>query len=301
MTGSGFSEVITYSFIPSTFPSLLGLNEEAEAGRLVRISNPLTEDQAVMRTTLIFNLLDTMVKNKRTGVHDLKIFEIGRVYFAGKEGDLPVEKNRIGCLLTGLRYNESWHSPGEQSDFYDLKGLLENIIGDLKLPGVRFSADVPWAFLHPGRSCRVYLGDSTIGYLGEVHPRITESMDLRNRAVVFELDLDEMIKAWDEGRIDFREVSKFPSSTRDVAFVVSQDTEGQRLLDVAFRQDEELLEKVSIFDVYTGKNIPDGTRSLGLRFSYRSWDRTLTDEEVNESHSRIVKAVIEETQAKIRE
>ena len=162
---------------------------------------------------------------------------------------------------------------------------MENIATDLNLSDLRFSADAPWPFLHPGRSCRIHVDNETIGYLGEVHPRVMEAMDLRNRAVIFELDLDQMMKAWKEDARDFREVSKFPASSRDVAFVVSQEVDAQRLLDAAFRHGEELLEKVSIFDVYHGKNVPEGTKSLGLRFSYRSWDRTLTDEEVNEATS----------------
>ncbi len=301
MTGFGFSEVITYSFVPSSFPAVLGLTHEAEASHLIRIRNPLTEDQAVMRTTLLYNLLDTMVKNGRSGVYDLKIFEIGRVYFAGKEGQLPVEKNHIGCLLKGLRYNDSWHMPGLQADYYDLKGVVEHVMADLKLAGLRFSPDAPWPFLHPGRSCRIHIGDDTIGFMGEVHPHILEAMALRNRAVVFELDMDLIMKHCNDSSTGFKEVSKFPASSRDVAFVVSQEVDAQRLLDAAFRQGEELLEKVYIFDVYTGENIPEGTKSLGLRFSYRSWDRTLTDEDVNNSHGRIVKDVIKETQAKIRE
>ena len=301
MIGIGFSEIITYSFVPSNFPAVLGMKDEPEAKQLVKIRNPLTEDQAVMRTTLIYSLLDTMAKNGRSGVHDLKIFEIGRVYFAGQEGQLPVEKNRIGCLLTGLRYTDSWHTPGIQADFYDLKGVIENLVFNFKLPGLRFLPDATWPFLHPGRSCNIHINGEPIGFLGEIHPALLPTMDLRKRAIVFEIDLDQLLNAWKETGPGFREVSKFPASSRDVAFVVSQETDAQALLDAAFGQGEELLEKVSVFDVYTGKNIPDGTKSIGLRFSYRSWDRTLTDEAVNKAHSRVIMDVIEKTQAIIRE
>jgi phenylalanyl-tRNA synthetase beta chain len=301
LAGCGFSEVVTYSFVPSAFPAVLGLKDEDEATRLVRLRNPLTEEQAVMRTTMIYNLLDTMAKNNRAGLYDLKIFEIGRVYFAAGEGELPVERNRVAGLISGLRYGESWHAAGLAVDFYDLKGVIENVASGLKLADLRFTADAPWPFLHPGRSGRIHTDRNPVGFLGEVHPRVLEAMDLRHRAVVFELDLDHILRSQKEAGLSFREVSKFPSSSRDVAFVVARETDAQRLLDAAFGQDEELLEKVSIFDVYVGKNIPEGAKSLGLRFAYRSGDRTLTDEDVNKAHSRIVNAVIEETQAKIRE
>jgi len=301
LTGVGFSEIITYSFVPANFPALLGLDDGPEARCLVKIRNPLSEEQAVMRTTLIYNLLDTMAKNKRSGVPDLKIFEIGRVYFAGNEGQLPTEGNRIGCLMTGLRSGDTWHSPGVQADFYDLKGVVESILADLKLPVLRFLPDAPQPFLHPGRSCRIQAGEDVIGFLGEIQPLIIEKMDLRSRAMVFELDLERVMALWQASRTGFKEVSKFPASSRDVAFVVSQKKDAQSLLDAAFLQGEELLEKVSIFDVYTGKNIPEGTKSLGLRFSYRSSERTLTDEDVSDAHRRVVDTVLKETQAKIRE
>ncbi|MDD5171260.1 MAG: phenylalanine--tRNA ligase subunit beta, partial [Syntrophales bacterium] len=300
LMGAGFSEVINYSFVPADFPSILGMKEEAPATKLVRLRNPLTEEQSVMRTTLVYSLLDTLVKNGRNGNHDLKIFETGKVFLAEGEGRLPQEKKLIGGLISGLRYGESWHSPGVQVDFFDLKGLLENIFADLHLAGGSFSADVPLPFIHPGRSCGIKICEETIGFMGEIHPLVSSSLDLRNRAYIFEINLEQVMKSWRNLGADFREISRFPSSSRDVAFVVALETDARKLLDAAFCQDEELLEKVSIFDVYTGKNVPEGTKSLGLRFSYRSWDRTLTDEVVNEVHGRIVKAVIEQTKAKIR-
>ena len=300
LTGAGFSEVINYSFVPSDFSSVLGLSSEAEATNLLKIRNPLTEDQAVMRTTLVYGLLDVLIKNGRSGIHDLSIFEVGRIFFSAGQGHLPVEKNRIGGLLAGSRFGESWHSQGAQADFFDLKGVVESIVSDLRLPGVAYVAPAPWPFLHPGRSCCIQCGGETIGFMGEIHPRIVSAQDLRNRPLVFELDLDRILSKRDDFKSNFREISKFPASSRDVAFVIAVETDAQKLLDAAFGQGEELLEKVSIFDVYTGKNVPEGTKSLGLRFSYRSWDRTLTDEMVNDVHGRIVTKVVEETQAKIR-
>ena len=97
--------------------------------------------------------------------------------------------------MCGLRYDESWHTPGVQADFYDVKGLVENIATDLNLSDLRFSADAPWPYLHPGRSCRIHVNNEMIGYLGEVHPRVMEALDLRNRAVIVELDLEPMMKA----------------------------------------------------------------------------------------------------------
>jgi len=302
LTGSGFTEVITYSFVPSAFPSLLGLKTEAEATRLVKIRNPLTEDQGVMRTTLAYSLLDVLGRNSRSGIFDLRIFETGRVYYAAETGCLPEEKNRLACLMAGSRSGLSWHLPAceGEADFFDLKGIVENLLSALDLSDCRFVSDASQPFLHPGRSCRIENGSRLLGFLGEVHPQVLETLDIRGRAVFCEIDMDLVLAARQEVRKVFREVPKYPASSRDVAFVVSTDIPSQRLLDAAYGRREELLEKADIFDVYTGTRLPEGTRSLGLRFSYRSRERTLTDDAVNEAHQRIVKAIIEETQARIR-
>lgn len=299
LTGMGYTEVITYSFIPPLSAEQLGLKEGDPLRDFVIISNPLTEEQSVLRTNLIHSLLDVMNRNARVGCADLKIFEIGRIFFRKQEGELPEERACVGGLITGNRYDGSWHHKGVSADFYDLKGCLEALFADRKTQTVRFVADSSMPFLHPGRSCRIVVGEETVGLLGEVHPDVLERMDLRNRAVVFQLDL-EIMGLHAKEKIDFREVSKFPASSRDMAFLVPVAMEGETLCRTAYEQHEVLLENVAIFDVYTGENLPEGMKSLGLRFAYRSTERTLTEEEINVAHNRIVKNMVAATGAKIR-
>jgi len=298
LVGHGYSEVINYSFICPESVDILTLEKDDKRRQLVRINNPLTEDQSVMRTTLLYSLLKTYEKNTRTGCFNLKIFEIGRVFFHRKEGELPVEENHVGCLLAGLRHDDLWHFKSP-ADFYDLKGCVEDIFGHLKISDVKFRSDTPETFLHPGRSCSIYLGDQFVGFLGEVHPHVLASLDLKNRVMVFELDLDALTANFSD-RVLYREVSRFPSSSRDVAFLVSEALEANEIIVSALGGGEELLEKVHIFDIYTDQGIPKGMKSLGLRFSYRSSNRTLTDVEVNQVHSRIVQEIVASTGAKIR-
>ncbi|HOF06033.1 MAG TPA: phenylalanine--tRNA ligase subunit beta [Syntrophales bacterium] len=299
MTGMGYTEVINYSFINPEMAEEFALPAGDPLRSFVKISNPLTEEQAVMRTNLVYGLLDVMNRNARAACPDLKIFEIGRVFFARGEGELPEEKACVGGLITGSRYDSSWHHQGVTADFYDLKGVLESLFDLLKIPDAKFVATTHWPFLHPGRSCRVVIGEKTAGFLGEIHPRVRERRDLRNRAVVFELELDTLTPP-PAGVRTFREISKFPASSRDVAFLVPAAMEGEKLCRTAYEQHEVLLESVSIFDVYAGKNLPEGMKSVGLRFSYRSGERTLREEEINSAHSRVVKAMISETGATIR-
>jgi len=299
LNGCGYSEVITYSFIAPAAPDHLALEAGDDRRNLVKIRNPLTEEQSVMRTTLVYSLLETMRKNANAGCFDLKIFETGRIFLGGRPGTLPVEKNRVGGLLTGARYDDRWHFKEINADFYDIKGCVENLLDDLKLARVGFREDLREPFLHPGRCCGITAGDDVVGFLGEVHPDVLSRMDLKNRALVFEIDLDSLAGRFSE-ELSYRDISKFPSSSRDVAFLVSRERQAEDMIRFALDIHEELLEKVCIFDVYEGKGIPEGMRSLGLRFSYRAADRTLTDLEVSQVHGGIVKRILERSGARFR-
>ncbi|MDO8722306.1 MAG: phenylalanine--tRNA ligase subunit beta [Syntrophales bacterium] len=296
--GHGYSEVINYSFISPESLDLLAFREDDERRQLVRIKNPISEDQSVMRTTLVYSLLKTYEKNIRTGCFNLKIFEIGRVFLRRNESGLPVEKNHLGCLLAGLRHDDLWHFK-LPADFYDLKGCVEDIFDNLRISDVKFRSDNPETFLHPGRSCRIYAADQFAGVMGEVHPDVLAGLDMKNRAMVFELDLDVLAASFSD-RILYREVSRFPSTWRDVAFLVPAAIEANEIIAAALGGGKELLEKVNIFDIYTGQGIPERMKSLGLRFSYRSDNRTLTDIEVNQVHGEIVQRIVALTGAKIR-
>ncbi len=299
LNGYGYSEVITYSFIPAAAVENLGLPTDDVRRATVAIRNPLTEEQAVMRTTMIYSLLETMRRNADAGCFNLKLFEIGRTYLARQAGELPAEQNRIGGILTGARYDDGWHHSGLASDFFDLKGCLEGLFDHLKIAALQFRSDLREPFLHPGRSCCMTIGKELIGFLGEVHPDVLARMDLKNRAMVFEMDLDVLAGHF-SGALAYRDISRFPSSSRDVAFLVSRDLKAEAIINFSLDMHEELLEKVCIFDVYEGKGIPEGMTSLGLRFSYRAHDRTLTDQEISRAHNAIVQGIVEKSGAKVR-
>ena len=299
LNGQGFTEVLNYSFISAGSADVLGFPEGDGRRRFVRIANPLTEDQAVMRTTLLYGLLETMRRNVNAGSPNLKLFELGKIFIAAGEAELPRETDMIALLMTGSRYGENWHFQSLTADFYDVKGALENLAAALRVEGLRCEAapDIPW--LHPGRAARVYVGGREIGSFGELHPDVSGRMDLRGRAFVLEVEAAPLAGGAREA-VRYREYSRFPSMVRDVAFLVGLETEAGRLIALAAEAGEELLEKVDVFDVYIGKGIPEGMKSFGLRFTYRSASKTLTDEETGQAHGRIVKKIVETTGARIR-
>jgi phenylalanyl-tRNA synthetase beta chain len=299
MTGAGYSEVINYSFISPDAADQLRLAEADERRSHVRIQNPLTEEQAVLRTTMTYSLLINAKRNADCGRFDLKIFELGKTFIRRGEGELPLEQNRLACLITGLRYDDRWHSRHLRADFYDLKGCIESILGGLCIPAPSFRSGIGEVILHPGKSCGIFSGEEQIGFLGEIHPDLLACLDLTGPILVSELDLD-FLAANFSVKTPFRSIPRFPSSSRDVAFLVSREKEARDVLLPAEDFHEELLEKVQIFDVYEGENIPTGMKSLGVRFSYRHMDRTLTEDEVNEVHARIVQKIVLVTGGSIR-
>lgn len=299
MTGAGYAEVINYSFISPSAVDQLDIDQADVRRRHVVIRNPLTEEQAVLRTTMVYSLLLNTKKNADCGRFDLKIFEVGRTFIGCGAGELPREENRAACLITGLRYEDRWHSKDLHSDFYDLKGCIENILDVLGIPLPSFRSGIHEPILHPGKSCGVFSGEEWIGSMGEVHPDVLARMDLKGPIVVCELDLDRLAALF-SAKTSFRAIPRFPSSSRDVAFLIRREQEAREVLMPAEDSLEELLEKVQIFDIYEGVNLPVGMKSLGLRFSYRSADRTLTDDEVNEVHGRIVQRIVCATGAAIR-
>ena len=299
LNGLGFTEALNYSFVSPSSADALGLAEGDEGRRFVRIANPLTEDQSVMRTTLLYGLLETMRRNVNAGSPDLKLFELGKVFIARGEAELPREVDKIALLVSGSRYGENWHFPSLPADFYDIKGALETLAAFLRAGELRFEAatDIPW--LHPGRAARVFSGGKGIGSFGELHPDAAARMDLRGRAFVCEIEAEPLGEGA-TAAVCYRDYSRFPSMTRDVAFLVGMEAEAAKMIGLARSAGEELLETVDVFDVYSGEGIPGGMKSLGLRFTYRSASKTLTDEETGQAHGRIVKKIVESTGARIR-
>ena len=288
LIGFGFNEIINYSFNHPDACDYLRLPETDDRRRQVSILNPLSEDQTVLRTSLIPGLLEVMQRNLFQQIKSVKIFESGRVFIKQANGQLPIEKEVLSGLWTGLRQVSAWHSQDEPCDFYDLKGVLETLFEGQNLPMVTFSRlpQEECFYTRHGYSARIVYESLVLGTVGEVHPQVLKNYDLRQPAYIFELDLSRILSLI-PSHISAAAIPRFPFTTRDVTLIVGTAVEAAEIIVAIEKLDEALIESLYIFDVFSGDPIPAGKKSISIRIIYRSAQKTLVDEDVNHIHKQL--------------
>jgi len=299
MTGLGFTEAINYSFINRiSFDNLL-IKPEDSRRQVVEISNPLSEDQSVMRTSLIPGLLDTMHYNLAVQNLNLKMFEVGNVFFhTGKADSQPVEVEMIAGLWTGIKSDAFWHAKEIYCDFYDLKGVVEELLGGLGIDKATFTHLPPESccYTKPGYAAQIMIADKNIGLLGELHPQVLRNYDLRQTAFIFELNCDHLIEHIPDLK-PARPIPKFPATSRDITLIIDRAVEATKILKNVAALDEELVENLDLFDVFEGGPIPLGKKSVSFRITYRSHHETLEDNKINRIHKKIADKLLKEFSA----
>jgi phenylalanyl-tRNA synthetase beta chain len=289
LVGCGLAEVITYSLTNLESVAKLGLVEEGEdSPTYVRVANPLTSDREYMRRTLMNSLLETLRDNLRF-TDRVAVFEVGRVYLPQLDQELPAEPRRLAVVMSGPRRPVTWAgATSELLDFYDLKGVLETLLDRLLLTERSFVPTVHPVF-QSGRVAKLLIGDLEVGVLGEVHPLVRENFDLpAQRVCLSEVDLEALL-AQVPPSCYHQQLSRFPAVARDLALVVDEHLPAVEVGDAVAKAGGKLLQKIELFDVYRGAQIPTGKKSLAYTLTYQAMDRTLTDEEVNRLQSRIQK------------
>ncbi|MBI5550405.1 MAG: phenylalanine--tRNA ligase subunit beta [Desulfobacterales bacterium] len=287
-TGMGFAEAITYSFVHADSCRRLRLPESDPRCRQLAILNPLSEDQTVMRTSLIPGLLDAMQRNVARQTRNIRLFETGKIFISNGSASQPDEIEMLAGLWTGDRGEVAWYAKSEPCDFYDLKGAVESLLEGLHVRPVGFTRlpDEQCAFTQPGSSAQILVAGEAIGLIGQVHAQTLQAYDLKQNAFVFELDLARLMAYISDERQN-RPLPRFPSVSRDVTVVVRKELEAERLLTYVREMKTALMEEVRLFDVFDGQPIPQGCKSVSLRMIYRSAEATLEDAAVNEIHKQI--------------
>ena len=291
MRDLGFDEIVGWSFTDPGERQRLRVPDDDPRSDGVQLSNPLSEDQSVMRTTLLGSLLDVAQRNLAHGSEHVALFESGRIYLPdanAEDGPLagafpgerpaPVgEPHRLGCLAVGPLAPASWRGGGEAADYFALKGVLEGLAARL---GVQLGfAEAEEPFLHPGRAARVTVGDSDAGWIGELHPLVCREWDIESGAA-FEVGLAVLLETATAGEEAFEDVTTYPAVRQDLAVVVPGDVAAARVREAILAGGGELLRSAEVFDLYEGEQLGEGRKSLALRLEFRAADRTLTDEEV---------------------
>lgn len=301
LASCGMNETMTYSFAAADDVEKLRMNEEG-LGEAAELINPMNAEQSCMRRTIVPGLLRSVAYNQSRGVSNIQLYEIGTVFSSREGAAQPKERRRLAGVLAGAMGPVAWNNAPAAFDFFDGKGVLESIARELALPKVRFKAlsaeEAP--HLQPGRAAQMLSGGDIIGWVGEIHPLAADAFDAAAPVVAFELDMAVLERNARPAR-DYVDVPQFPAVARDAAFVVDESVTNEKLMQCMASAGGKLLEEVQLFDVYRNEErIGAGKKSMAYSLTYRAADRTLTSEEVDKAHDRLVKKVSNATGAEQR-
>ncbi len=293
LAGCGFQEILTYSLVSQEKLQKLSPGQELKLNPL-KVANPMSKEQEYLRTSLRANILSTLRSNQRHEEAGIRLFEAGKIFLPqGKE--LPLEKEMLCAVLNGARQELSWHENGKALDFFDAKGVAESLLSKLGLTATFEASDDEGLF--PGKSAAILIDSDRIGTVGELHPSVAQAFELDGITSLIEVDVAELMKKAGTAN-KYQPIPRFPGITRDIALVVDKQVTYQQVADIV--QKIALVKKVTLFDLYTGVQVPEGKKSFALRVIYQSPDRTLTDREIDKLHQKIVSRLHQELGATLR-
>ena len=285
----GLNQVMTYSFISPRVYDKLKLNLDSELRDYIKILNPLGEDYSVMRTTLVPNMLNLLGRNYNRGVEQCFMYEIGNI-FLPKElpvVELPIEKKILNIGMYG------------NIDFYDLKEIVEILFSKMGLKELEFIPEENNPIFHPNRTANIVYKDQPMGILGEIHMDVMDNFEIGKRVYMAELDFERIIESANLNR-SYTPLPKFPSITRDIAVVVNKNIMVGELEKLIWESGEGLIEAVELFDIYEGEQLGTHKKSVAFTIRYRSFNRTLKDQEVNEIQKNIIERLEKYLGAQLR-
>ena len=286
---AGYSEIITYSFISPTYYDRINLPADSPLRNSMKILNPLGEDTSIMRTTTLPSMLEILARNCHYRNKAVRLYELGRTYFAKNDGSGMADEPKV-LSLGGY---------GGGMDFFQLKGAVEAVLEGLRIGDLRFEAESGNPSYHPGRCARVYSGERLLGVLGQIHPAVAENYDVDCELYAAELDFCALLQSMD-GTPIYEPLPRFPAVTRDIALVCDKCLPVARLEECICRGAKGLLKDVHLFDVYTGKGVPEGKKSVAFNLELRADDRSLTAQEADEDVKSILDLLAKELNSVLR-
>jgi phenylalanyl-tRNA synthetase beta chain len=294
LTGFGFQEILTYSLVSLEKLQKLSPKLELKIPPL-KVANPMTKEQEYLRTSLRAGLLATLSHNQKFEQAGIRFFEIGKVFFPrGK--DLPEERETFCALLSGSRAELSWQADKESLNFFDAKGVVENLLNQL---GLKASFDIgDDEILLPGRGADIIVEDDKVGIVGDVHPRVAQAFELSDAVCLIEIDLDRLLAKITKIK-EYQPIPRFPSVTRDIALVIDEQVSYRTVENII--QSFPLVTQVTLFDLYRGEQIEEGKKSFAIRIVYQSPKHTLTDEEVDQIQEKMLARLHQELGATLRD
>ena len=293
LVSCGLQEILSYSL--TSLEKLQKLSPDLDLKVIpLKVANPLTKEQEYLRTTLRTNVLATLASNQKHEENGIKLFEIGEVFLPqGKE--LPQEKDMLCAVLSGPRQELSWHGDNEPLDFFDAKGVVESLFNQLGLV-VTFEVSDDES-LFPGRAVDIIISGDKVGIIGELHPKVTQAFELSGTVYLIEMDMEELLDKTTRLK-EYRAIPRFPGLSRDISLVIDKQVTYQQVEGII--QSFPLASKATLFDLYIGKQLPEGKKSFAVRIVYQSPERTLTDEEINKTQEQMLGRLHQELGATLR-
>ncbi|MBO8640278.1 phenylalanine--tRNA ligase subunit beta [Staphylococcus aureus] len=286
LEGAGLDQAITYSLVSKEDATAFSMQQRQTIDLLM----PMSEAHASLRQSLLPHLIEAASYNVARKNKDVKLFEIGNVFFANGEGELPDQVEYLSGILTGDYVVNQWQDKKETVDFYLAKGVVDRVSEKLNLEFSYRRADIDG--LHPGRTAEILLENKVVGFIGELHPILAADNDLK-RTYVFELNFDALM-AVSVGYINYQPIPRFPGMSRDIALEVDQNIPAADLLSTIHAHGGNILKDTLVFDVYQGEHLEKGKKSIAIRLNYLDTEETLTDERVSKVQAEIEAALIEQ-------
>ncbi|MEC8449054.1 MAG: phenylalanine--tRNA ligase subunit beta [Pseudomonadota bacterium] len=285
----GFNEIVSYAFISQEDHNLYGQDQKT-----LNVSNPISQNMSVMRTNLVSGLINTFLYNLNHGQNNQRLFEIGNTFHIDKSNNVS-EKKLVAGLMSGKKSSDNWKEKFDNLTFYHLKGLVQDLLSDFSQPNSYSLCNVD--FLHPGMSSAISFEKKTIGFLGSIHPVVLNKVGVKDDLFIFSFELDKLIF---ESSKSFEEYSKFPSSTRDLAFVFDKEVNADEIKEVIQNSAGEFYKDLEIFDIYEGERIDAGKKSIALSISWQSSSKTLLDGDIDTAVEKIVNSIKKELDGTLR-